>query len=158
MDDYDITDALQARITERCPGFAYVDEAWFSEPIDDYDEKTPSALVYLAEDAGEALSELSSRQAVSTAYGVFIICERGDAFRAQRHEVRQALFGWQPEGTTGVMSYQGGEMVEIRGRYVMWREYWRIQTPNALQATADQMGYAVDKHVVGEDHPRTMTI
>lgn len=135
MQDYDITDALKARIAEQCPGFAYVDEAWFSESIEDYNEQTPSALVYIAEDAGETPSELSRRQAVSTVYGVFIVCERGDTFRAQRHEVRQALFGWQPDGTTGVMSYQGGQMVEIRGRYVLWREYWRIATPHALAAS-----------------------
>lgn len=132
MVDYDITSALLARINEQCPGFVYVDEAWFHEPIDDYAEQTPSALAYLAEDTPGELQALSHRQSSSQVYGVFIVCERGPEFRARRHELRQALYGWQPAGTSGVMTYHGGQMSEIRGRYVYWRDFWRIDTPNAL--------------------------
>ncbi|WP_447556426.1 phage tail terminator protein [Vreelandella sp. EE22] len=142
MQDYDITPLIIERLKAQCPGFAYVDEAWFSKPVDDYDKDTPAALVYIGEDAGAAPSELNGRQAVTTTYGVFIVCERGDTFRAQRHEVREALFGWQPPGTNGVMAYHGGEMAEIRGRYVWWREFWKVVTPTALQAA----------------RPRTMTV
>lgn len=134
MQDYDITNALIARIRAQCPGFATVEEAWFSEPIDDYSAETPAAYPYLAEDAGEGVNELSQRQAATQVYGVFIICESGDVFRAQRQEVRNALFGWQPPGSSGVMSFHTGQMVEIRGRYVWWREYWKLTTPNALTA------------------------
>ena len=134
MQDYDITPALEERIRALCPGFATVDEAWFSEPIDDYSAETPAAYPYLAEDAGEGVNELSQRQAATQVYGVFIICESGDVFRAQRQEVRNALFGWQPPGSSGVMSFHTGQMVEIRGRYVWWREYWNLTTPNALTA------------------------
>ncbi|RUR51525.1 phage tail terminator protein [Vreelandella populi] len=142
MQDYDITDALRERIAAQCPGFKYVDEAWFSKPVDDYDQDTPAALVYIAEDAGGTPAELNGRQSVNTMYGVFIVAERGDTFRAQRQEVREALFGWRPPGTTGVMAYHGGEMAEIRGRYVWWREFWKVETPHALQAS----------------RPRTMTV
>ncbi len=134
MQDYDITPALEERIRALCPGFATVDEAWFSEPVDDYSAETPAAYPYLAEDAGEGVNELSQRQAATQVYGVFIICESGDVFRAQRQEVRNALFGWQPPGSSGVMSFHTGQMVEIRGRYVWWREYWKLTTPNALTA------------------------
>ncbi|UYV20917.1 hypothetical protein K1Y77_17295 (plasmid) [Halomonas qaidamensis] len=135
MQDYDITNALKARVASECPGFAVVDEAWFSEPIDDYNDKTPAAYVYLAEDSAEAANELSRRQATAQVYGVFIICETGDTFRAQRHQVREALFGWQPPGSSGVMAFHSGQMQEIRGRYVWWREYWTLETPNALTAS-----------------------
>ena len=40
MQDYDITPALEERIRALCPGFATVDEAWFSEPVDDYSAET----------------------------------------------------------------------------------------------------------------------
>ncbi len=156
MQDYDITAAMIARITEQCPGFRYVDEAWFSKPVDDYSADTPAALVYLAEDAGNTPNELNGRQGVTTTYGVFIVAPRGDTFRAQRQEVRDALFGWQPPGTTGVMAYRGGEMAEIKGRYVWWREFWSIETPHALKATADNI--VIDRHRVGEKRPRTMVI
>lgn len=142
MQDYDITEALEARIREMCPGFAYVDEAWFSEPIDDYNEQTPAALVYLVEDEGAPPSELSGRQAVTAVYGVFLIVEQGAVFREQRNAVRKALFGWQPPGATGVMAYHGGQMVELRGRYAWWRDFWRLETPQALVA----------------ERPRTMVI
>jgi len=132
MQDYDITPALEERIRALCPGFATVDEAWFSEPVDDYSAETPAAYPYLAEDAGEGVNELSQRQAATQVYGVFIICESGDVFRAQRQEVRNALFGWQPPASSGVMSFHTGQMVEIRGRYVWWREYWKLATPSAL--------------------------
>ncbi|MFI0472967.1 hypothetical protein ACGLWX_09660 [Halomonas sp. HMF6819] len=147
MQDYDITPAMIARIAEQCPGFRNVEEAWFSQPIDDYDQDTPSALIYIAEDAGGTPSELNGRQSVTTTYGVFIIAERGDTFRAQRQEVRDALYGWQPPGTTGVMTYRGGEMADNRGRYVWWREFWTVETPHALQATRG-----------GTTRPRTMTV
>ena len=84
MQDYDITNALIARISAQCPGFATVDEAWFSEPVDDYSAETPAAYPYLAEDAGEGVNELSQRQAATQVYGVFIICESGDVFRARQ--------------------------------------------------------------------------
>lgn len=134
MVDYDITEALIARIKAECPGFKNVEEAWFSDPPDDYHEDTPSALPYLAEDTpGEV--DLTQRQSASQVYGVFLVCEIGTELRAQRHELRQALYGWQPAGTSGVMHYHGGQMAEIRGLYVYWRDFWRIDTPNALTAS-----------------------
>lgn len=135
MVDYDITEALIARIKAQCPGFKYVDEAWFSEALDNYDEQTPSALAYIAEDTPGEEQALTHRQSSTQAYGVFLVCERGDEFRAQRHEIREALFGWRPEGATGVMVYHGGQMAKISGRYVWWREFWRIDTANALTAS-----------------------
>lgn len=133
MDDYDITEALIARIKAECPGFVYVDEAWFSEPIDDYNKQTPSALVYLAEDAAGPVNELATRQDALQSYGVFYVVEAGSTFRAQRNQVRKALFGWQPAGGSNVMAFGGGAMSEIRGRYAWWREYWNLTTLNAFK-------------------------
>jgi hypothetical protein len=135
MVDCDITPALEARIDSECPGFATVDEAWFSDWVDDYSEETPAAYVYLAEDSAEKPNELGQRQATAQVYGVYIICETGDTFRAQREEVRKALFGWQPVENGAVMAFHSGQMQEIRGRYIQWREYWTLETPNALTAS-----------------------
>lgn len=135
MVDYDITEALLARVKAQCPGFKTVQEAWFSAPIDDYKGETPAAYVYLAEDAAEKANELSRRQNATQVYGVYIICEVGEPFRAQRHEVREALFGWQPPGSNGVMAFHTGQMQEISGRHSWWREFWTLETPNALTAS-----------------------
>lgn len=125
---HDIIDAVIARISDQCPIFATVDEAWFAKPIDDLGAETPAALVYLANDnpAGE-VETLRPVQAVTLTYGVWILAPR-DQFREARQQVRAALFGHAIGETHAPLGYAGGETADIRGEFVWWREFWATGT------------------------------
>lgn len=125
-DDYDLTAALVAHIKATCPGFVYVDEAWFHKPLDDFPQQTPAALVYMADDLAGQLGGMGARQATQTVYGVFIVSAKGSVLRERRKELREALFGWQPNPAGAVMSFHGGGMEDLQGRYAWWKDFWRI--------------------------------
>lgn len=127
MMDPDIIDDLLARLASECPGLVTIDEAWFAEPIDDFDAQTPAALAYLAEDAGEALETLRPTQRVTLTYGIWLVCERAD-FRAQRQALRSALMGHVFSEHHDPAAYRGGQTTDIRGALIWWREFWTVDT------------------------------
>ena len=125
--DVDVTPEIVARIQATCPAFKYVVEGWFQEPIDNYHEQTPAALPMLLEDGPSGEPEaFGRRQAVTQVYGVWIICERGDEFRARRRDIRNALFGHQLRDDIGLMAYRGGGLKDIRGGHFHWLDTWSV--------------------------------
>lgn len=127
MMDPDIIDDLLVRLAGECPGLVTIDEAWFAEPIDDFDAQTPAALAYLAEDAGEALETLRPTQRVTLTYGIWLVCERAD-FRTQRQALRSALMGHVFSEHHDPVAYRGGQTTDIRGALIWWREFWTVDT------------------------------
>ena len=128
MLDPDVTLALIAHIRAQCPDLVTVDEAPFAEPIDHFDAQTPAALVYLAEDAAAAeVDTVRPVQRIGMTYGVWLVCKRED-FRAQRHALRAAVFGWVPSEAHEPFAYRGGTMNDIRGDLIWWREFWTVDT------------------------------
>lgn len=128
MSDPDIIAALIQRIATECQGLATVDEAWFAEPIDHFDSQTPAALVYLAEDsAAGGLETIRPVQHITLTYGIWLVCHR-EAFRTQRHAIRQALMGHGFSEHHNPMAYRGGQTTDIRGSLIWWREFWTVDT------------------------------
>lgn len=128
MNDIDIIDDLLARLRAECPGLVTVEEAWFAAPLDRFDEQTPAAFAYLAEDAAAGdIETLRPVQAVTLTYGIWLVCPR-DAFRPQRQAIRQALFGHGFSPLHDPMAYRGGQTTDIRGELIWWREYWTTTT------------------------------
>ncbi|UQI42520.1 phage tail terminator protein [Vreelandella venusta] len=128
MADPDIIAALIQRITDECPGLALVDEAWFAEPLDNFDTQTPAVLVYLAKDDAKADSDtLRPVQPLRVTYGLWLVCKR-DQFRPQRQALREALMGAMFNEEHNPMQYRGGETNDIRGELIWWREFWTIDT------------------------------
>ena len=128
MTDPDIIDDLLQHIRAQCPGLITVEEAWFAEPIDSFQEETPAAMVYLAEDSAAGdVETLRPVQKVTLTYGIWLLCERKD-FRAQRQALRECLMGWGATETHEPMGYRGGQTTDIRGHLIWWREFWNVDT------------------------------
>ncbi|MES3674604.1 hypothetical protein QC589_01470 [Halomonas elongata] len=128
MTDPDIIDAMLQRVRDQCPGLAIVDEAWFAEPIDNFDTQTPAALIYLAEDGAAGEPEtIRPTQRITLSYGIWLVIKRPD-FRAQRQALREALMGWEPTAEHEPMAYRGGQTTDIRGELIWWREFWNVDT------------------------------
>lgn len=127
MTDPDVIDDLLARIASECPGLTTVDEAWFADPIDNFDAQTPAALGYLAEDAAAPMETVRPTQRITLTYGIWLVCERPD-FRAQRQALRRALMGHGFSERHDSMAYRGGQTTDIRGSLIWWREFWTVDT------------------------------
>lgn len=128
MIDIDVIDALIQRVRDTCPGLAMVDEAWFAEPLDNFDEQTPAALIYLAEDTARADADtLRPVQPVRLTYGLWLVCKRAD-FRPQRSALRDTLMGAEFSPEHNPMQYRGGQTTDIRGELIWWREFWTTDT------------------------------
>ncbi|WP_311949244.1 phage tail terminator protein [Halomonas piscis] len=128
MTDIDVIDTLIQRVRDNCPGLAMVDEAWFAEPLDNFDEQTPAALIYLAEDAARADADtLRPVQPVRLTYGLWLVCKRPD-FRPQRQALRDTLIGAEMTPEHNPMQYRGGQTTDIRGELIWWREFWTTDT------------------------------
>lgn len=128
MTDPDIIEALIQRVRDQCPGLVTVDHAWFAAPIDNFDDQTPAALIYLAEDgAAAALETIRPVQRITLTYGLWLVCHRAE-FRPQRQAIRQALFGHGFGQKYNPMAYRGGQTSDIRGSLIWWREFWTVDT------------------------------
>lgn len=127
MTDPDVIDDLLARIASECPGLTTVDEAWFAEPIDNFDTQTPAALAYLAEDTAARPETIRPTQRITLTYGIWLVCERDD-FRAQRQALRTALMGHGFSEHHDPLVYRGGQTTDIRGHLIWWREFWTVDT------------------------------
>lgn len=126
--DIDVIDTLIQRVRDQCPGLAMVDEAWFAEPLDNFDEQTPAALIYLAEDTARADADtLRPVQPVRMTYGLWLVCKRAD-FRPQRQALRTALMGAEMTPEHDPLQYRGGQTTDIRGELIWWREFWTTDT------------------------------
>lgn len=128
MTDPDIIDDLLTRLREQCPGMATVQEAWFAEPIDNFDAQTPAALAYFAEDVAKGDAQTTRPvQEIRLTYGIWLVCKRSD-FKAQRQALRAALMGHGFSPQHNPMQYRGGQTTDIRGELIWWREFWTTDT------------------------------
>lgn len=128
MNDPDIIDQLLQRVRDQCPDLVNVDEAWFAEPLDNFDTQTPAALAYLAEDTADNPPEtLRPVQPVTLTYGIWLVCKRSD-FKNQRQALRDALMGHAFSEDHNPMAYRGGQTSDIRGELIWWREFWTVST------------------------------
>ncbi|CBV44064.1 hypothetical protein [Halomonas elongata] len=128
MNDPDIIDAMLQRVRDQCPGLATVEEAWFAEPIDNFDAQTPAAAIYLAEDGAASEPEtIRPTQRITLSYGIWLVTKRAD-FRPQRQALRSALMGWEPTEEHEPVAYRGGQTTDIRGELIWWREFWNVDT------------------------------
>lgn len=128
MTDPDIIDDLLARLRDKCPAMATVDEAWFAAPIDDFDAQTPAALAYLAEDTARGDAQTTRPvQEIRLTYGIWLVCKRSE-FRGQRQALREALMGHGFSPHHNPMQYRGGQTTDIRGEFIWWREFWTTDT------------------------------
>ena len=126
--DYDVIEALLAKLAIDCPSAETVDEAWFAAPLDNLDQECPAILAYLAEErpAG-SVETLRPVQRVTLVYGIWLVCSRAD-FRIVRQQVSDSLFGHQFGERYDPTVYMGGKVDDIRGDLIWWREYWSIDT------------------------------
>lgn len=128
MNDPDVIDDLLALLRDKCPGMATIDNAPFAEPIDNFDLQTPAALAWFAEDTAKGDAEtLRPVQEIRITYGIWLVCKRAD-FKAQRQALREALMGHGFSPHHNPMQYRGGQMSDIRGELIWWREYWTTDT------------------------------
>jgi hypothetical protein len=128
MTDPDIIDDLLSRLRDKCPGIATVQEAWFADPIDNFEAQTPAALAYFAEDAAKGDAQTTRPvQEVRLTYGIWLVCKR-DQFKAQRQALREALMGRGFSPQHNPMQYRGGQTTDIRGELIWWREFWTTDT------------------------------
>lgn len=128
MNDPDVIDDLLTHLRDQCPGMATVDEAWFAEPIDNFELQTPAALAYFAEDVAKGDAQTTRPvQEIRLTYGIWLVCKRAD-FRAQRQVLREALMGHGFSPQHNPMQYRGGQTNDIRGELIWWREFWTTDT------------------------------
>lgn len=128
MSDPDVISDLIALLREKCPGMATIEEAPFASPIDNFDQQTPAALAYLAEDVATADAQTTRPvQPVRLTYGIWLVCRRAE-FKSQRQALRAALMGHGFSEQHNPMQYRGGATDDIRGDLIWWREYWTTDT------------------------------
>lgn len=126
--DPDIIDALLAHLQQQIPTAPTIEEAWFAEALDQFEEQTPAILPYLAEERPYGEPEtLRPVQRVRLVYGVWLVCPR-EQFREMRQALQQALFGHQFSEQHNPAAYMGGKTEQIVGQYIWWREFWAIDT------------------------------
>jgi len=125
-----ISDIVQ-RIRDECPSFQTVDSALISDASYEY----PAAFVALVKTSAieDQIRLIGyAAQIVRKTFGVYIVAPKrqdafGDAiadeFETLAAELRAALFGWSPAGSTALspLYLGGGEMVE-RQQMIQWRE------------------------------------
>lgn len=130
---HDIIEPLLQHIQAECPIAVTVDEAWFAEPLDHFDEQCPAVLVYLAEERPTGDPEtIRARQPIRLIYGVWLVCRRAD-FRAARDQLKRALMGHVFSQQHDVMLFHGGKTDDIKGDLIWWREFWATDTHYSRQ-------------------------
>lgn len=125
--NYDVITPLLERLA-LIPEAVTVEEAWFAEPLERFDEQTPALMPYLAEEraTGEPQT-LRPVQQVTLVYGLWIVCRRED-FRPLRQSVSDVLFGHQFGEQHNPAAYLGGKVHNIVGDLIWWQESWAIET------------------------------
>lgn len=128
MIDHDIIDPLIAHIRAACPALATVEEAWFHQPLDDYAGQLPLVAPYLVGEVatGDAATT-RPRQPLRVRYGVWLVARR-DEFRARKHELYQALFGFQASQHHDPLQFHSAKVEDIKGSIVWWVSYWETDT------------------------------
>ncbi len=123
----------RAEIEDKAPFFKTVELAWTMEPVEDFEEEVPAALVYPGEQYSTRDSDSpTSRQGVVSEIRVLIVCKLSDLSRGIK-DLREALFGFQPGEKFEETKYRNrgerpfGRPIDIKAKYVWWEETYEVQ-------------------------------
>ena len=116
-------DALLTHLATACPDFAAIEDATRINPLerDDY----PVVTVYLAGEA-PALANLAAPYRVMRTYDLVVTCRGGDELEAARASLKPALRGFTAEGVLHVPEFVAGELINLSGGLLQWRDRWRV--------------------------------
>lgn len=110
-----------------------VEQAFTLTPVDELDATCPACYVLpLGDNAGGNELDNAVRQSLTTDWGLFLVCKVAE-LDAVRVAVRGALLGWQPTAASEQTTFVSGEIMDIKGEYLWWREVYR--TTSYIRAT-----------------------
>lgn len=119
----DLVTLLQA-----VPTLQTVAQAFTLTPVDNLTSTCPACYVLpIGENAGANELDNAVRQSLTTDWGLFLVCEVAD-LDAVRLAVRGAVLGWQPNTAAEQTTFVSGEILDLKGRYLWWRDVYRTTT------------------------------
>lgn len=112
------------RLRIECPELAAVDDPTRINPLEM--DAYPVATVHLANAIpGDAMmgAAMETRR-----YEVRITASSNDQFEDARKSICRALDGYRPAGAAKPCTFVGGEVLQISGPYIQWRDLWQFAT------------------------------
>jgi hypothetical protein len=105
-----------------------VKQAYTLVPLDDLSEDCPACFVLpIGEDAGQNTGDNYVNQSLKTDWGFFVVCKVED-LDAVRRAIRAKLLGWTPDAYSDQTLFVRGEILDLKGQYLWWRDVYRTTT------------------------------
>jgi hypothetical protein len=105
-----------------------VKQAYTLVPLEDLSEDCPACFVLpVGESAGQNTGDNYVNQNLTTDWGFFLVCKVED-LDAVRLAIRTKLLGWTPDARSDHTVFVAGEILDLKGQYLWWRDVYRTST------------------------------
>jgi hypothetical protein len=105
-----------------------VKQAYTLVPLEDLSEDCPACFVLpIGEEAAQNTGDNYVNQKLTTDWGLFIVCPVTE-LDTVRQAIRTALLGWTPAGPYDHTVFVRGEIQDLKGQYLWWRDVYRTST------------------------------